>query len=69
MPHRSGRHRGEFEGDSPTEEVAAQIRLRGTDPVQLRAQANRISATLSAGGERGRGIVASRAARCTELHL
>jgi hypothetical protein len=38
MPHRSGRHRGEFEGDSPTEEVAAQIRLRGTDPVQLRAQ-------------------------------
>jgi hypothetical protein len=33
-----GIEEGEFEGDSPTEEVAAQIRLRGTDPVQLRAQ-------------------------------
>src|SRR5712671_7847617 len=29
---------GEFEGDSPTEEVAAQIRLGGADAVQLRAQ-------------------------------
>ena len=28
----------EFEGDSATVEVAAQIRLRGADPVQLRAQ-------------------------------
>src|SRR5207245_10056654 len=28
----------EFEGDSATEEVTAQIRLRGADPVQLRAQ-------------------------------
>ena len=34
----SGFEKGEFEGDSPTEEVAAQIRLRGADPVQLRAQ-------------------------------
>ena len=33
-----GFEEGEFEGDSPTEEVAAQIRLRGADPVQLRAQ-------------------------------
>ena len=33
-----GFEEGEFEGDSPTEEVAAQIRLCGTDPVQLRAQ-------------------------------
>src|SRR6266436_5315969 len=29
---------GEFEADSPTEEVAAQIRLGGADAVQLRAQ-------------------------------
>ena len=28
----------EFEGDSPTEEVTAQIRLGGANPVQLRAQ-------------------------------
>ena len=34
----SGFEEGEFEGDSPTEEVAAQICLRGTRPVQLRAQ-------------------------------
>src|SRR5207245_4988351 len=33
-----GFEEGEYEGDSATEEVAAQIRLRGTDPVQLRAQ-------------------------------
>ena len=29
---------GEFEGDSPLEKVAAQIRLRGADPIQLSAQ-------------------------------
>jgi hypothetical protein len=28
-----GLEEGKFEGDSPTEEVAAQIRLRGADPV------------------------------------
>jgi hypothetical protein len=33
-----GFEEGKFQGDSPTEEVAAQIRLRGADPVQLRAQ-------------------------------
>src|SRR5271168_505656 len=33
-----GFEEGKFEGDSPTEEVAAQIRLPGADPVQLRAQ-------------------------------
>ena len=33
-----GFEEGEFEGDSPTEEVAAQIGLRGADAVQLRAQ-------------------------------
>ena len=33
-----GFEEGKFEGDGPAEEVAAQIRLRGTDPVQLRAQ-------------------------------
>ena len=33
-----GFEEGKFEDDSPTEEVAAQIRLRGADPVQLRAQ-------------------------------
>ena len=33
-----GFEEGEFEGDSPTEEVAAQIRLRRADPIQLRAQ-------------------------------
>src|SRR5205807_4882652 len=33
-----GFEEGEFEGDSPTEEVAAQIRVRGADAVQLRAQ-------------------------------
>jgi len=33
-----GFEEGEFEGDSSTEEVAAQIRLCGADPVQLRAQ-------------------------------
>jgi hypothetical protein len=30
-----GFEEGEFEGDSPMEEVAAQIRVRGPDPVQL----------------------------------
>src|SRR5438309_12133705 len=34
----SGFEEGKFEGDSPTEEVAAQIRVRGADAVQLRAQ-------------------------------
>jgi hypothetical protein len=34
----SGFEEGEFEDDSATEEVAAQIRLHGADPVQLRAQ-------------------------------
>src|SRR5271167_4677802 len=34
----SGFEEGKFEGDSSTEEVAAQIRLRGADPVQLRAE-------------------------------
>ncbi len=33
-----GFEEGKFEGDRPTEEVAAQICLRGADPVQLRAQ-------------------------------
>jgi hypothetical protein len=33
-----GFEEGEFEGDSPTEEVAAQVRLCGADSVQLRAQ-------------------------------
>ena len=33
-----GFEEGELEGDSPTEEVAAQIGLRGTDAVQLGAQ-------------------------------
>jgi hypothetical protein len=33
-----GFEEGEFECHSPTEEVAAHIRLRGADPVQLRAQ-------------------------------
>ena len=33
-----GFEKGEFEGYSPTEEVVAQIRLRGADPVQLGAQ-------------------------------
>ena len=33
-----GFEEGEFEGDSPTEEVAAQIGLRGAHAVQLRAQ-------------------------------
>ena len=33
-----GFEEGEFEGDSPTEKVAAQILLRGTDAVQLPAQ-------------------------------
>jgi hypothetical protein len=33
-----GFEEGEFEGDSPTKKVAAQIRLRGADPVQLRTQ-------------------------------
>jgi hypothetical protein len=37
-PAVGGFEEGEFEGDSPTEEVAAQIRLRGADAVQLRAQ-------------------------------
>ena len=34
----SGFEEGKFEGDSPTKEVAAQIRLPGAGPVQLRAQ-------------------------------
>ena len=34
----SGFEEGKFEGDSPTEEVAAQIRLKGADPLQLCAQ-------------------------------
>src|SRR5438309_1644184 len=33
-----GFEEGEFEGDGPLEKVAAQILLRGADPVQLRAQ-------------------------------
>ena len=33
----SGFEEGEFEGDSSTEKVATEIRLRGADPVQLRA--------------------------------
>jgi hypothetical protein len=33
-----GFEKGEFEGDSPSEKVAAQIRLRGADPIQLRAE-------------------------------
>ncbi len=33
-----GFEEGEFEGDSPTEEVAAPARLYGADPIQLRAQ-------------------------------
>jgi hypothetical protein len=33
-----GFEEGEFEGDSPTEEVAAHIGLRGADAVQLPAQ-------------------------------
>jgi hypothetical protein len=33
-----GFEEGEFEGDSPTEEVPAQIGLRGADAVQFRAQ-------------------------------
>src|ERR1700730_3974072 len=33
-----GFEEGRLEGDSPTEEVAAQIRLGGTDAVQLGAQ-------------------------------
>jgi hypothetical protein len=33
-----GFEEGEFEGNSPTEEVAAQVRLCGADPVQLGAQ-------------------------------
>ena len=33
-----GFEEGEFEGDSPTEEVTAQTRLRGADAVQLRTQ-------------------------------
>src|SRR5438876_5656922 len=33
-----GFEEGEFEADSPTEKFAAQIRRRGADPVQLRAQ-------------------------------
>jgi hypothetical protein len=35
---KGGFEEGEFEGDSPTEEAVAQIRLLRTDPVQLRAQ-------------------------------
>ena len=34
----SGFEEGEFEGDSPTKEVAAEIRLQRADPVQLGAQ-------------------------------
>jgi hypothetical protein len=33
-----GFEEGEFEGDSPTEKVAAQVLLRGADAVQLPAQ-------------------------------
>jgi len=33
-----GFEEGKFEGDGPTEEVVAQIRPRGTDPVQLPVQ-------------------------------
>ena len=33
-----GFEESKFEGDGPKEEVAAQIRLRAADPVQLRAQ-------------------------------
>ena len=33
-----GFEEGKFEDDSPTKEVAAQIRLLGADPLQLRAQ-------------------------------
>jgi hypothetical protein len=33
-----GFEKGEFKADSPAEEVTAQIRLRGPDAVQLRAQ-------------------------------
>ena len=33
-----GFEEGEFDGDSPMEEVAAQIGVRGPDPVQLCAQ-------------------------------
>ena len=35
---RQDRSRQSFESDSATEKVAAQIGLRGADPVQLRAQ-------------------------------
>ena len=33
-----GFEEGEFEGDGPTEEVAAQVRLCGADPVRVSAQ-------------------------------
>ena len=62
-PAVGGFEEGEFEGDSPTEEVAAQIRLRGADPVQLRAQEIEFRQLLWRccwRGECGRGIVASR---------
>jgi hypothetical protein len=64
-----GFEEGEFEGDSPTEEVAAQIRLRGGRPGPTPRAGNRISATFMAmlAGAASVGAASSRrAARCTE---